>query len=269
MRLVVFSDVHSNLEALLAFFQEIEHVEYDKIIGLGDLSGYCANPNECIELMIEKSIPSVIGNHDESIANDVVPWEFNHMAQKAVIWQINHVKNENKEWLRVLPDFIYENTSIGKAAFAHGSPESKFDYIHTNMDARFALNDMRQKGIDLSFVGHTHVPGAFIYRKDKLRKESSVSIAQMYTMKDRELDAIEEISLGETIKLEYEDRAIINVGSIGQSRDKKREGCYVIFDDESMSVTFNRFSYPHETTAKKILSAGLPPYLAERLEHGR
>ena len=270
MQLVVFSDPHSNLEALQAFLKDIQCEPYDKIICLGDVSGYNANPNECIKLIKSLDIPCIKGNHDDAISKNIVPWDFNYIAQEAVKWHIKHVTKSNKTWLKNLPDVLFENTALGKAIFVHGSPVEQFDYIWHNQHARVALSYMRVHDLDLCFVGHSHVPGAFVYRNDKNRpvEEKEKQMGSYSLLKSKELDEIENVYVGDVARIGKHDRAIINVGSVGQPRDKHVEGCYVIMDDEKGRIEYYRFTYDFNLTAKKIIEVGLPRHLAERLQSG-
>ncbi len=243
MRFAIISDIHANIEALQAFFEAIEKDPVDSIVCLGDLVGYNASPNECVDLIRRKKIRSVMGNHDARAAGIEDLTDFNLLAADAIEWTRGVLTEENREFLAKLP----RSRRVGGLFYAiHGSINDTDRYIYGAADAQrnFRLLD-KIKGISICFFGHTHVPIAYLGAKDSVR-----------------------MNLDSTIKLKKGASYLINPGGLGQSRDKDPRGSYAVFDSETMVVTFHRIEYDIDATVEKILEAGLSQRLAERLKLG-
>ena len=227
MRIAFISDIHGNLEALNAVLDDIKQQRVKQIYCLGDLVGYCANPNEVVEKIKELNIPCVQGNHDFGVNDPKDFSKFNQHAQKAIEWTKKTLKEENRFFLANLPE---KNTMTAfglRFVLAHGSPEDPhWGYVfQQTMDATF------QKWLsnaDVIVLGATHIP--FVKR--------------------------------------YGRKLIINPGSVGQPRDKIADASYSILNTEIMQVDNRRVSYDIDTAAKKIITAGLPYYLGDRLHTG-
>lgn len=155
MRIAFVSDIHSNHEALKAVLREIKKMKVDKIFSIGDVIGYGGSPNECIELINEKNIPSVLGNHEWAVLQQSTTW-FNPVAAEAIFWTINHLDKKHLDWLKKLPERSAVRISNYKILLVHGSPQDPiFEYVfEENVDENFA------KGLDYNVivVGHTHIP---------------------------------------------------------------------------------------------------------------
>jgi len=275
MRIIVFSDIHSNIEAFNAFLAEAGKIEHDKMICIGDIVGYAANPNECAELMRERGIISVYGNHDYYISRSDVPRNFNRAATTAVEWQIGCVTGENKKWLIELPPEHFIDLRFGKAMFIHGSPAGIFDYIVHNLQARAAVSVMLEEEIMMSFVGHSHIPGVWKY-KDIMKRyhpRDEFEEPDDYEEEKRnlflEIGSIEEIHHKGEVHFDFDDMAVVNAGSIGQPRDGDARGSFVLIDDKERTIKLFRFEYDNTPAQKKIRDAGLPGSLADRLASGR
>jgi len=243
MRFAIISDIHSNIEALESFFESLESNPVDKIVCLGDLVGYNANPNECIELIRKKKISSVMGNHDARAAGIEDNAEFNLLAADAIEWTKSVLTEENREYLAKLPRYI----RVAKTFYAvHGSINDTDRYIYGAADAlrNFKLLE-KVRGLNICFFGHTHVPISYLGAKDSVR-----------------------MNLDNSIKVKKGASYLINPGGLGQSRDKDPRGSYAIYDTEASEVTFHRVEYDIDATVAKILEAGLSPRLAERLKLG-
>lgn len=238
MKIAIISDVHANLEALTACLKKIDELGADKIICLGDLVDYCAEPNECIELIKTNCGAVVMGNHDEAqIRYDMVEG-FSNDAKISSIHTRSIIKPEFIEYIKSLPIFYrFENL-----LFVHGSPQNpeNYKYILTAETA-----DLNFKSFDESicFIGHSHKPIIF--------KETNSGAE---TVTD------ENIVKGE--------RFIINVGSVGQPRDKDPRLSLGFFDSSLWKYSNIRVEYETKTTSNKIMNEGLPPYLAERIIYG-
>ena len=232
MKTAVISDIHGNLEALQAALERIDALQIDRTVCLGDIVGYGASPNECVELLRERKILSVVGNHDKAVTGELSIETFSIVAKLGVEWTRSVITKENEDFLRGLP-YAEE---IDDALFVHSSPDLPqfFRYLFTQDDAEGSFDAFNNR---ICFIGHTHRPVVFC--------EDSVS-TQLISGK----------------------RFIVNVGSIGQPRDGDRRGCFVIYDDELFSIEHVRVEYDIQSAAAKIINAGLPQKLADRLKIG-
>lgn len=240
MRFAIFSDIHANLEALEAVLQDAEECRCTHFVCLGDVVGYNANPQECVARIRELDCPTVKGNHDEQASLTESSRDFNELAERAIDWTREHLGEEDKEWLRGLPfqrqvrDFTIVHATLD-------SPE-RWRYVFNNLDATASFP---YQHTTICFFGHTHVPMAFI-------RDEAVQRVR-----------VDELSIDMTKKY------FINTGSVGQPRDGDWRAAYCVYDVEKNMVEQRRVEYDLETTQKKIVQAGLPPLLAERLAMGR
>ena len=240
MKYALVSDIHANLEAFNACLAVIEKEKCDKIVCLGDIVGYGANPHECIELVQKHEMATIAGNHDFACIGKTNINYFNTYAKEATLWTRKQTTEADKEWLASLPLVDYhDNFTV-----VHGtlySPEL-FDYIQTTYDAYLSLQLLENQ---VCFLGHSHVPITFF-------QGEMIS----YTLHP-------EISIEDGVK------ALINIGSIGQPRDDNPKASFAIYDTTAKKVRIMRVEYDIETAADKIRKAGLPEPLAERLKFGR
>ena len=241
MKYAIISDIHANLEALESVLQDIEDEGIERIICLGDIVGYGANPKECLNKM--KSINDIVcaGNHDHAVINQTNTTYFNIHARKAVLWTSLQLTKEDILYIQSFP-YIYEEKDF-VAVHANLVQPENWGYIFDDFDAAKNFAAMKKK---ICFIGHSHVPLAF-EKKDDIRP--------YYNLKEIEIDE----------NAEY----IINVGSVGQPRDGDPRSCYCIFDSDELKVKWKRLEYNIIKTQKKIVEAGLPYFLAERLQIGR
>jgi len=232
MKYAIVSDIHSNLEALTKALEIIDRKLVDEIICLGDIVGYGANPNECIELIRQRCSTVIKGNHDEALFNDGITARFNEDARLAIAWTRRQIRKEHISYLRTL--------SLSKkrdaVLFVHASPcfPEQWRYILDNISASNALHCFSEF---LCFIGHTHAPAIF-------------------SAKGR----VSGIIKGE--------RFIINVGSVGQPRDGNKDLSFGIFDTDTWSYENIRSPYDAKTAMRKILNSELPPRLGRRLLMG-
>lgn len=248
MRYGIFSDIHGNLEALEAMVEALGAAGAERYICLGDIVGYGANPNECVDRVRLLCEIVLAGNHDHA-ATDLTPIDgFNPYARSAAVWTRQVLSPENREWLRDRPF-----TSVfGSGLLAvHASPCSPqaWDYILGVEDARLQFDCFGER---ICFVGHSHHP--FVATMDP---ETRV-----------ELRAFEE----RDATVAHGMRAIVNVGSVGQPRDGDRRAAGCLVDDVPGAdpvVRLVRCDYDLELAQEKILAAGLPAVLASRLSNGR
>jgi predicted phosphodiesterase len=247
MRVAVLSDIHSNIEAFQAVVSDLEH-RTDSILNLGDLVGYNASPNECVELARDIGMQSIQGNHDQAACNLSLAESFNIFARKAILWTRSVLTQNNMLFLHGLP----ENCRFTYALACHGSPENTFSYIALPFQARATLKKMK-KGLwgkaKICLFGHTHKRK--VWHMDVRGKVAPV-----------------EIPLDGVIKLNNEEFYLLNPGSVGQPRNGDPRSSYFIFDTEDRTVKFRLVEYDLSETIKKIMNANLPELFAERLVHG-
>ncbi len=248
MKIIVFSDIHANIDAFEAFLKIADETEHERIFNLGDTIGYGAAPNECVELVRSRNIPSVTGNHDDVVLGRYEPVRFNPDGRRAILWCRSVLEERNYDFLRGLNDFIWMDSVLGKALLVHGSPVDKDEYVMSKWNADRAFNEMMERDITVSFVAHTHRAGLWLQTVDGTPVFRSES----------ECEA--EVALDPSLKV------IINVGSVGQPRDGNPKGCFVEWDDTTHILKFRRFEYPVEKAQQRIRDAGLPRILADRLE---
>jgi len=239
---IIFSDVHGNLEALQAFFEIADGIGHDKKVCLGDLVGYGADPNRCIELIREKADLVLGGNHDYAVTGKTDLSQFNSHAYQACVWTRDRLTPENREFLQTLPARKEE----AGVCWAHASPfePEAWHYIFSVYDGEQHFDHFEAP---VCFVGHTHMPLI-------LEKKPGGEIAAHHVA---------------DLKLAPESRYIVNAGSLGQPRDGNPDPAFVIFDDAAGVVEYRRFEYDRATTRNKIVGSGLPGYLADRLSVGR
>ena len=247
----IISDIHSNLAALSVVLEDIDRRGIKEIFCLGDIVGYGPNPKECLDLIIGKNIASIMGNHDHAVFYE--PTNFNSGAERASYWSRQTLEDEpdrekrNQRWAFL--GRLSVRLQMGNIMMVHASPRRPVteyifpDDIYTNTAKIAAIFEW----IDhLCFVGHTHVPGVFLEDPDFYSVDE---LDYVYTISDQE-------------------RAIVNVGSVGQPRDQDIRSCYVVVNDKK--IEFIRLEYPIDETVKQVYDN---PYLdnfeGDRLKVGR
>ncbi len=243
MKYGILGDIHSNLSALEKVLGLLDEEQVDELISVGDVVGYGAAPKECIRLLRERGVWVVQGNHDAACVGALDDRYFNPYARAAVQWTREHLDADELDWLRSLPLTLERE----HCQVAHGTlfrPEL-FDYVLSPTDANPSLEVMTKR---VAFVGHSHIPIGLLRFRDAPRQTA-------YTT-DPEID------------LSNVERALINVGSVGQPRDEEPRTAYALYDTERDLVRIQRTSYDIEREASRIREAGLPEVLAERLSLG-
>ncbi len=242
MRYAILCDIHSNLEALEAVLDEIERRKVDQVVHLGDIVGYNANPNECVELLMKENITSIMGNHDAVACGLENPQMFNSSAKQALLWTRDELKPEHKEYLSGLPETLVLDGTI---LLSHGSPESRDNYVLDRMDAIRQFSAMEKMSVNICFFGHSHLPSLFVFQGS-----------------DHDLQNYDKHTL------DKKNRYLVNFGALGQPRDGDPRTCFGIFDSDEMTVEFFRLEYDVLKAAGKVEKAGLNAYLVERLAAG-
>ena len=246
MRYLILSDIHANLEALETVLGASPADTYDRVLVLGDLVGYGADPNAVVDRVRDLNPLAVIrGNHDKAACGLDDGSSFNQIARFAAAWTSETLTAGNRQYLRDLPagpSLIDEYVEI-----CHGSPFDEDHYIFDGDDARHALDASRRA---LCLFGHTHLPVIFFDESGRL----SGVIPE---------DPDHEVRLRDGVRL------LVNVGSVGQPRDGDPRAAYATFDSAEPALVLHRIPYPVEVAQRKIIAAGLPQTLANRLAIGR
>jgi len=241
MKIAFISDIHGNLEAFQAVIASLADYDVKKVMFLGDIAGYGANPNECIDLLRSITDCNIAGNHDSAAVDKTAISYFNPYAQEAVRWTKEVLTRQNVLFLSSLPlaDALYDFMVV------HSSPlqPELWDYVVSFSDAQIGFRNFTQQ---LCFMGHSHHPGIFV------------------------LDNAGRISIEErpAITIKAGNRYIINIGSVGQPRDGNPLSSYGLYDTETNEYRLIRVEYNIALAQQKILAAGLPRFLAERLSVG-
>jgi diadenosine tetraphosphatase ApaH/serine/threonine PP2A family protein phosphatase len=246
MRLAVIADIHSNSEALASVLAQLDREGVEAILNLGDLVGYNASPNECLELLQGRNTWSLAGNHDLALLDPERAQNFNIIAYEALMWCRQQVRPEFLEFLQGLPLL---RKLPGSFLACHGTPGNPDTYIAYHFQGKRVLTDLfKHSDLRVCFFGHTH-RRALWYRDIR----GKVALRQISPA---------------LMQLSPEEHYLINPGSVGQPRDGNPEAAYAIFDDEASSIQFKSVPYDVSGAQRRILAAGLPPYLAERLALG-
>jgi len=232
MKYAIISDIHSNLEALMKAIALIGQHQVDEVVCLGDIVGYGANPNECVDLVKKHCSIVLMGNHDAAAVRPHTAQDFNPLARRAIEWTYATLTLEHRDYLQSLP----YTASKDDLLFVHASPQSpeQFNYIFTQEEADHAFQFFTEK---ICFIGHTHIPAIF---------SRSVRVKE----------------------LNPNNRYIINVGSVGQPRDGNPMLSFGIFDTAFWSFELIRDVYDIETASIKIAQQGLPEELGIRILYG-
>lgn len=248
MRAAVFSDIHANLPALEAVLADSAETGVDELWCLGDVIGYGAQPDRCIELVRERCDVCLVGNHDLAALGELDTSTFSTSAATAVEWTAANTTTENLEFLAGL-----DPADVSRdVALYHASPRDPiWEYVLWPEQAAECIA-MQEKRI--SFVGHSHV-------------------ALFFTTGEGSVGSLEEArgwQAGAGTRLEIgEGRWLINPGSVGQPRDGDPRAAWLELDTESWEATYHRVGYDIERAAAAIERAGLPDHLARRLYLGR
>jgi predicted phosphodiesterase len=251
LRILLLSDIHSNLEALEACLAAAP--EHDAVVNLGDIVGYGASPNEVTARARELGGSFVRGNHDKVVAGLEQVEDFNPAAGLAALWNRGQLTSDNLDWLRALPHGPVVVPGLPGIQFVHGSPKDEDQYVVTIQDA---IPSLIESAPSVTFFGHTHIQGAFIFRGG---------------FGETEHPEYSSVGNNETFDFELESgfNYMINPGSVGQPRDGDWRSAFAIFDSDKRVVTFCRVPYDVRSAQERIIAANLPQRLATRLAAGR
>lgn len=241
MKILVISDIHANITAFEAVLQAAG--EIDAAWCLGDIVGYGADLNECVERV--RSLPNLLcvkGNHDMAISNPQSLSEFNLAASQAILRSRELISAESIDFLQTLP----EKVTTGLATYAHGSPRSPiWEYV---LDGHVARENLEVFTSFLGFVGHSHLPVMFV------ENAAGRPLARCFPVP------------GDLVPIT--SRTILNPGSVGQPRDNDPRTSFGIFDPDAMTWQIRRVDYDIPAAQARILAAGLPERHARRLGEG-
>ena len=256
MRIALFSDIHANLPALEACFKSMEEHQPDAIYCLGDLVGYNVWPNEVINEIRKRGIPTIAGNYDQGIGlmNGECGCAYKtdtdkDMGKISIGFTNSIVKEDERRYLRTLPAHIRVEFQLNddklNLLLVHGSPRKINEYLFEDREEKSLLRIMEEANADILCFGHTHKPYHRILPTEP------------------------------TTPAHY--RHAINIGSVGKPKDGTPNGCYVILtinsessitNKEAIQVEFIRFAYDVEKAAKAIEDSPLPNEFAAMLRKG-
>jgi len=240
VRYAILSDVHGNLEALRAVLDDCAG-RADAVLCLGDTVGYGADTLACVELVAERAQASVGGNHEHAVAGRLGLEWFNRYARAAAEWTRERLDEDHRAYLGALP----LTAEVAGATLVHASPAQpeEWDYLVTAEDGFAAFPSFATRWC---FVGHSHVPAAWSLGSSGPEHHPGAG----------------------SLQSERGRRYIVNVGSVGQPRDRDPRAAYAVWDAETGEMQIHRVAYDVATARRKIVEAGLPRFLADRLAVG-
>jgi predicted phosphodiesterase len=240
MKYAVIADIHANLEAFTTVLEDTRNQKCTHYCCVGDVVGYGANPKECLDHVRKMAMPCVKGNHDEYCSSEDDLDGFNPHAAEAVTWTRKQLSKEDRQWLR---DLKYIRM-VASFSMVHASLDGPDRWAYV-FDKLMAAASFTYQNTSVCFFGHTHVPVAFV--RDSVVRGGSYS----------------------KFKVEPGRKYFVNVGSVGQPRDGNPKAAYVIYDLDEGSIELRRLEYDIPKAQKKIMDAGLPQRLADRLALGK
>jgi len=242
MRIAVVSDIHSNLEAVEAVGKAIKELGVDAIYFVGDVVGYGPDPNACTRWVMENADLAVMGNHDIAALGRIDIDNFNLNAKEAIIWNSEQMEDWATDYITTLPMLM----SLDGVTIVHANPQEpeSWNYIFSLWDAERNFSHFETT---FCFVGHSHQP---------------VTVG---------MDDSGQVSVlpGDSFTVDDGTRYLVNVGSVGQPRDGNPEACFGLLDTDKGEFSILRSPYEFQITQEKMISAGLPKPLADRLAEGR
>jgi len=238
----VVSDVHSNIEALEAVLARLGDLGVGRVLCCGDIVGYGPDPGACIAAVRELEGPVVAGNHDWGVLGRTATTSFNFTARAAVRWTDSEVSEDDRAYLASLP----LTASHPPFLLVHAAPSNPEGWGYV-LSAEEAEEELAACEGTMCFLGHSHQPLVI----------------------EKETGKPAQVLVGERFRLKPDARYLVNAGSVGQPRDGDPRACCLVVDTEAGEAGFERVEYDVPAVQKKIVSAGLPSFLAERLATGR
>jgi predicted phosphodiesterase len=240
MRYAVIADIHANLEALEVVLADTKEQKCTHYCCVGDVVGYNANPKECLDIVRSMGMPVVKGNHDEYCSSEEDLEGFNPHAAEAVNWTRKQLGKEDRQWLRDLK-YVRLVASFSMVHATLDGPQ-RWGYV---FDKLAAAASFTYQNTSVCFFGHTHVPVAFV--RDSVVRGGTYS----------------------KFRVEPGKKYFVNVGAVGQPRDGNPKAGYVVYDLNDGTIELRRLDYDIPKAQKKIMEAGLPQRLADRLALGK
>jgi diadenosine tetraphosphatase ApaH/serine/threonine PP2A family protein phosphatase len=236
----VVSDIHGNIDALESVLEDVARRNVSSVACLGDFVGYGSHPNECIERLRPLIEIAVAGNHDLAACGRLKLGYFNPDAAVAARWTEQQLSEENRAYLHDLPySVLWRGLRL-----VHSSPAQP-DEWHYVLSPADAEEEMKAYDEAVCLIGHSHYPGAFEWTPRRIE----------YTRQPE-------------IRMVADHRYLVNVASVGQPRDGDPRAGYLLYDDKKNTLIHVRIDYDVERAVERILGAGLPRFLAERLRWG-
>jgi putative phosphoesterase len=238
-RVTIFGDIHGNLPALEAVLADMDKQGLDPLYCLGDLVGYGTFPNEVIEIIRQRNIPTLMGNYDQGVGNSrddcgcaYTSKEAEALGKRSIAWSNEHTTEENKSYLRQLLDQIPLQLGNLRVKLVHGSPRKINEYLYEDRPDATMERLLDMADADLLVCGHTHIPYHRILPSG---------------------------------------RHVVNAGSVGKPKDGNPQACYVVLDstDTGLRVAFRRVAYDIERASRAIELSAMPSEYAEMLRVGR
>jgi diadenosine tetraphosphatase ApaH/serine/threonine PP2A family protein phosphatase len=236
----IFSDIHGNAHALRAVLKDMADHGINERVCLGDVVGYGGSPGDCIDLLMEHGIPCVQGNHDAMVSTGAGLDGVKDATRQSIEWTRGVLSPEQKAWLAALPLAIQAADYEAVHATLHGPAGWAYVLI-----AEAAALSFPHQTRPVCFIGHTHSP-AFWVEGD----EFGVDITSIEALKPNR-------------------KCLVNVGAVGQPRDRDERACYAIYRRDTQDILWRRVPYDIVGAQQAITQAGLPAYFAQRLELGR
>ena len=262
MKYALLSDIHSNLEAFQAVVKDLTKEKVDDVFFLGDIVGYGADPVRCIKMLQKLTTHIIAGNHDWAAVGRTETDLFNPVAKTAIEWTALQITPRQQAFLTQLP--LIKN--YPHSTLVHATPHHPEDWNYL-LSLKEASQNFTCGDQHICFIGHSHTPITFVQdHEDKINK-STIYYKKSPFVKNKE-GAISHLH-NATFTLKDGHRYIINVGSVGQPRDGNPHAAYGIYHADDARFTLKRIPYAVERAQKKIIAAGLPPFLASRLAEGR
>jgi predicted phosphodiesterase len=235
MRYAFISDVHANIEALETSLSAIEELGVDSTLCLGDVVGYHANPNECIDLLRSRRIPTIAGNHDRAAAGLIDPRDFSDVAGRAIRWTRSVLTGENVAYLGDLPLTLSMGDFVAVHAGWDPRPNERLHMNETRARRNLEVVPERHAS-DLGFFGHTHFPLAY---------ERNIATGAV---------AVRKLPL---LRLVPGHTYLVNPGSVGQARDGDPRASLLIYDAAAQTIGWHRIEYDRDSCLRKAKDAGL------------
>jgi predicted phosphodiesterase len=239
VRYGIISDIHGNIEALTASLKSLEAEGVDEVVCLGDIVGYGANPEDCVNLVRKTVKISILGNHDAAVAGRMDYSFYYDAARQALDWCKKNVSEATLAWLKDRP----YSAQVGDVVFCHGSPivPEEFEYIFTREKAKELIPHEAELA-PVTFIGHSHLTRSF-----------ALGRGEAYNVR------------GPEFVLRDDFKYIITAGSVGQPRDYDPRSCACVYDTETRAFKYVRSEYNIEAQMQKIIAAGLAYNFGARL----